>query len=124
MTAPTTHSPGIWDLQHVDGRDDVVALTDGRGELIALLPIRRPERRDLFMGLPIEGGEDPIQERNLEIIRLAPELLARLEKVVSGTHAMLVGMFCLGGISENLAIELADQRLQTANALITKARGQ
>ena len=108
----------------MDGRDDVVALTDGRGELIALLPIRRPERRDLFMGLPIEGGEDPIQERNLEIIRLAPELLAQLEKMVSGTQAMHVGMFCLGGISEDLANKLADQRVRTANSLIAKARGQ
>ena len=120
----TTHSPAPWDLEHLDGREDVVALKDGRGDLIALLPIRRPETRMVFMGFSTEGAEDPAQERNLEIIRLAPELLAQLTKVASGTHAMLVGMLCLAGISEAHAIKLADQRLQTTNDLITKARGQ
>ena len=120
----TTHSPAPWDLEHLDGSEDAVALKDGKGDVIALLPIRRPERRMVFMGFSTEGAEDPIQERNLEIIRLAPELLAQLAKVASGTHAMLVGMFCLGGISEAHAIKLADQRLQTTNDLITKARGE
>jgi hypothetical protein len=112
MNAPAAHSPRIWDLEHVDGREDVVALKDGRGDVIALLPIRRPERRSVFMGFSEQGGEDPIQERNLETIRLAPELLAELESLVNVTRIILGRMG-----------ELADAS-QKAATLIAKARGQ
>ena len=111
MNAPAAHSPRIWDLEHVDGREDVVALKDGRGDVIALLPIRRPPSA-AFMGLPIQGGEDPIQERNLETIRLAPELLAELESLVGAIRIILGRMG-----------ELADASQQAA-ALIAKARGE
>lgn len=111
MNAPAAHSPRIWDLEHVDGREDVVALKDGRGDVIALLPIRRPSSA-AFMGFPIQGGEDPIQERNLETIRLAPELLAELESLVRATRIILGRMG-----------ELADASQQAAT-LIAKARGE
>lgn len=112
MTAPATHSPAIWDLEHMDGREDVVALKDGKGDLIALLPIRRPETRMVFNYFSTEGAEDPTQERNLEIIRLAPELLTELESLVKATRIILGRMG-----------ELADAS-QRAATLIAKAHGQ
>ena len=110
----TTHSPAPW---HIHGQSEsgrYITVKAANGRTVARVPFNAENT-------PLADFTDA---QDALLTSLAPELLAQLAKVASGTHAMLVGMFCLGGISEAHAIKLADQRLQTTNDLITKARGQ
>ena len=106
----TTHSPGPWSLKETEAHPYEMHLCDAYGQYIA----------DITSPIPVlpDKGFDALSQRNLELMRLGPELLAALQDMVA------LVCECLEQAIFDDEGEDAERRLQIANSLIAKAHGQ
>lgn len=105
----TTHSPGPWSLKETEAHPYEVHLCDAYGQYIA----------DITSPIPVlpYKGFDALGQRNLELIRSGPELLAALQDMVS----LAIKLGNLAGGTDTSADLVTLRRTQ---ALIAKVRGQ